>query len=153
MISFPQDSVGFFQRFGILKQFRVGDRVNSVRGPGGDVGRAVKLASDSSQELLERHAVDDLGQVVFAATVVHVFADGSLRLEYDEYSECGIELAESVRPRVQMPSEHWSWACVGGFGSAVVVRVSIDAGIDEIRPLADGEFGRPDAQVLRSASV
>ena len=103
VISFPQDSVGFFSRFGVLKQYRVGDRVNSFRGPGADVGRSAQLASESSDQVLQAHAVDNLGHVVFGATVSHVFADGTLRLQYDDYSEFGDEAADSVRPRIQMP--------------------------------------------------
>ena len=103
VISFPQDSVGFFSRFGVLKQYRVGDRVNSFRGPGADVGRSAQLASESSDKVLQAHAVDNLGHVVFGATVSHVFADGTLRLQYDDYSEFGDEAADSVRPRIQMP--------------------------------------------------
>ena len=46
VISFPQDSPGFFARWGALRQFRIGDRVNSARGPGKDVDRPVLYARD-----------------------------------------------------------------------------------------------------------
>ena len=39
MISFPQDTWEFFERMGLLRPFRAGDRVNSIRGPGADDDR------------------------------------------------------------------------------------------------------------------
>ena len=41
-ISFPQDIATFFGRYDVLRQYRVGERVNSSRGPGGEVDRPVR---------------------------------------------------------------------------------------------------------------
>ena len=104
VISFPQDSVVFFlYRMGVLQQYRVGDRVNSVHGPGDVLLRDVVLAADCSEEMLRKHVVNDLGHVVFAATVVDVLDDGALCVHYDDYVERGVEPAGAVRPRIQMP--------------------------------------------------
>jgi len=43
-ISFPQDVPLFAARQGMMKQYRPGDRVNSVRGPGRDLSREVRKA-------------------------------------------------------------------------------------------------------------
>ena len=86
-----------------MQQYRVGDRVNSVHGPGDVLLWDVVLAADCSEEMLRKHVVNDLGQVVFAATVVDVFVDGALCLHYDDYAERGVEPAGAVRPRIQMP--------------------------------------------------
>ncbi len=40
VISFPQSFPEFAKRVGLLAGFRVGDRVNAVRGPGADMHRA-----------------------------------------------------------------------------------------------------------------
>ena len=39
VISFPQDVATFAERHGMMKQYRAGDRVSSVRGPGRDLTR------------------------------------------------------------------------------------------------------------------
>ena len=56
-ISFPQDLSGFAQRHGLMKTFRPGDRVNSVRGLGADPrdpDRPVRRVTEASVEERER---------------------------------------------------------------------------------------------------
>ena len=112
-ISFPQDIVTFFGRMGVLRQYREGERVNSNRGPGGEVDRPVRYASKASLEESERFAVDEEGCLVFPATVKRILADGRLVLKYDFFDEEGegVEFPENVRPRVQMP---WHPHCLKG---------------------------------------
>ena len=81
-ISFPQDSPAFFTRMEALKQFRVDDRVNSRRGPGGDAGnpdRPEKTWRETSEEERARFTSDSEGRVVFPATVLRVRATGTLK--------------------------------------------------------------------------
>jgi hypothetical protein len=105
VISFPQDSASFLARMGALLQFREGDRVNSVRGPGMDPQRRSRRADDpdTTQEERERFAVDESGCLVFPATVKRVLPDGSLLVVYDKGLGEGLELPEHVAARVQMP--------------------------------------------------
>ena len=111
-ISFPQDIATFFGRMGVLRQYRVGERVISSRGPGGEVDRPARCASQASKTDLERFAVDEDGSLVFPAKVKSILADGRLVLEYDFFDGGeGVELPENVRPRVQMP---WHPHCLKG---------------------------------------
>ena len=69
-LSFPQDISTFANRMDLLKNYEVGDRVNSSRGPGTDAwnpDRAVKQATSTSEEDRqdrERFAVDFFGNLI-----------------------------------------------------------------------------------------
>ena len=108
-ISFPQDTVIFFARMGAMKQFRVDDRINSTRGPADDAlnpDRPVKLWSDASPQDQERFSKDELGRMIFAGTVRKIFANGDMRVDYDDGTVqigSGVERQENVSARVQMP--------------------------------------------------
>ena len=71
VISFPQDVAGFAKRMRLLENYRVGDRLNSSRGPGEDPKRPMRCAHEATEEE-KRYAVDEHGYVVFRATVVEV---------------------------------------------------------------------------------
>ena len=58
VISFPQDIGVFASDHQLFKGFRLGDRVNSVRGPGREVSRAPRRAVDAPQAERERSAED-----------------------------------------------------------------------------------------------
>ena len=58
IISFPQSIDRAVRRHGLLRGFRVGDRVNSRRGPGSDLGRAPVLALDASSEARQKYTTD-----------------------------------------------------------------------------------------------
>ena len=116
VISFPQESASFLARMGALSSYRVGDRVNSFRGPGEDVDRPVVEAESAGEEQRRRFGRDAAGRLIFPATVEAVLLDGRLRLRYDgglagdgssggDAGACGFgtELQEQVEPRVQMP--------------------------------------------------
>jgi len=103
VISFPQDFAGLASRLGLLQQYRAGDRVNSVRGPGGEEARVPKWARDASEADCTRFATDERGYLVFPATVKEVLSDGRLVLIYDFGLGEGVELPEQVWPRVMMP--------------------------------------------------
>ena len=84
-ISFPQETGNFFARMGATRQFRVGDRVNSTRGPGVDAGsadRPPRMWADASDEDQQRFARDPHGRMTFAATVTHVRVNGDLQVTY-----------------------------------------------------------------------
>ena len=103
VISFPQDVAAFASRQGMMKRYRAADRVNSVRGPGRDLTRQVKMAvACASDAERQRHAIDARGALVYPATVREVLPDGTLVLDYDHGGD-GVELPEHVRPRVVMP--------------------------------------------------
>ena len=84
-ISFPQDTVRFAVRMEMLgpEEYRVGDRVNSRRGPGRDASRAERKAEGASAEERDRFGVDEFGCLVIPATVKRIESDGRLVLEYD----------------------------------------------------------------------
>ena len=82
MISFPQDLPTWVQRMGLMRGFRVGDRVDSNRGPGEDVDRPVKFSNVASVSDLESYGSRD-GRLVFPGTVVEMKADGRYVVEYD----------------------------------------------------------------------
>ena len=103
VISFPQDLPSFVQRVGVMCRYDVGDRVNSLRGPGRDLARQPRLFVDASEEDRLRFAPDDFGRVVFPATVIRVHADGVLELQYDFGIGDGLEEITQVQPRVRMP--------------------------------------------------
>ena len=88
-----------------MKNYRVGDRVNSVRGLGTDPrnpDRAVRRVTDASAEERERFAVDAGGALVFPARVLEVRKNGELVLEYDGGGR-GLEKQENITPRFVMP--------------------------------------------------
>ena len=65
-ISFPQETVSFFSRRGVLKEFRVNDRVNSSRGPFGDAKdpeRPPRQWRDASEAEQQRFGKDPEGRV------------------------------------------------------------------------------------------
>ena len=102
-ISFPQDIGSFFARMGAMKQFRVGDRVNSVRGPGEDAGnpeRPPRLWTDASANEQKCH-------MIFPARVKSVGVGGSsLVLVYTADGQDlgeGLETEANVKARIQMP--------------------------------------------------
>ena len=104
IISFPQDVRRFVERYGMLQDYKVRDRVNSVRGPGADPDRPPKLARDATPEELSRCAVDPHGRLVYPATVRRVEGAAILMLEYDEFrGELYPERTENLTSRVQMP--------------------------------------------------
>ena len=72
VISFAQDVAGFAGRVGVApgqSEYRAGDRVNSVRGPGRRVDRMPKWVGDASDEEIMQFAQDERGYLVFPATV------------------------------------------------------------------------------------
>ena len=104
-LSFPQDLATFAQRMDLMKNYRVNDRVNSVRGPGDDPSnpnRQVRKAVSASAEDRERYAVDALGALVIPGKVLEVRPDGLLLVKYDHGGE-GLERPENVTPRLTMP--------------------------------------------------
>ena len=101
VISFPQDLPTWVQRMGLMRGFRVGDRVDSVRGPGDDPARPVKFAKDASVADLETYGVRN-GCLVFPGTVVDIKVDGSYVVEYD-CGGSGVELVENLNARMRMP--------------------------------------------------
>ena len=116
VISFPQDSIPFFARMGALRQYRVGDRVNSNRGPAlpgeDESSRGPRLARTAPEELRAMStSVDAAGQLLFPASVERVESAGKLLLQYFKVEsdgtqvplETGRELPDWVSPRVQMP--------------------------------------------------
>ena len=101
---------------GALRQYTVGDRVNSNRGPAllgeDEWSRGPRLARTAPESLREMStSVGAAGQLLFPASVERVESDGSLLLQYfkvESYGtqvplEIGRELPEWVSPRVQMP--------------------------------------------------
>jgi len=108
-ISFPQETGSFFARMGVMKQFRPGDRVNSIRGPGdesGNASRFPKVWAVESDEQKQRFGQDASGHMVFAATIQEVLVNGDLAVMYydgDVELGRGVEKTENVTTRVQMP--------------------------------------------------
>ena len=117
MISFPQDFAAFARRHGLLRCYKVGDRVNSCRGPGCEREREGRLARSATEEELRRFAVDKEGYLIFPATVRRVVDVRFVVLEYDGFpgEEC-VEAVENITPRVQMP-----WHPRDMFGRLVVM--------------------------------
>ena len=104
IISFPQCVDKAARRHGLLRGFRVADRVNSSRGPGADVDRAPVRAVDASAEARQQYTTDKDGYLVFPATVTRVEGVERVFLKYDhggdeEFSE----RVEWLSPRLQMP--------------------------------------------------
>jgi len=104
-LSFPQDIVSFSERLGLMKNYRPGDRVNSVRGVGQNPrnpDREVRRVTDATPEERERYAVDAGGALIIPGRVLERFADGLLLVKYDHGGE-GLERPENVTPRLTMP--------------------------------------------------
>ena len=104
-LSFPQDIMTFAQRLDLMKNYRVGDRVNSVRGPGQDPrnpDREVKKAVHATDDERGRFAVDCAGDLIIPGRVSQRLPDGLLVVQYDSGGE-GLERVENVMPRVTMP--------------------------------------------------
>ena len=87
IISFPQNVSSFARRKGMLNGFRVGDRVNSVRGPGRDPERPPVRAADAAAEKQQQFANDKSGHLVFPATVVRVEGVEWVIVKYDYYGD------------------------------------------------------------------
>ena len=88
-----------------MKNYRVGDRVNSVRGVGQDPrnpDRPVKKAVHATDEERSRFAVDLSGDLIIPGKVLHRLPDGLLVVQYDSGGE-GFERMENLTPRVTMP--------------------------------------------------
>ena len=103
-ISFVQDVASTVERLGLLRHYRVGDRVNSRRGPGADPQREPKLARLAGEEDLRRFAVDRDGYLVFPATVKRVEGVRFAWVEYDDFKgEEYLEAVENVEARQHMP--------------------------------------------------
>ncbi len=103
VISFPQSFPEFARRLGLLDGFKVGDRVNSVRGPGLDLSRLPVSAHAATEEQLRACVADACGNLVFPAEVVGVRADGAYELRYDFGGALGVERKETLHPRMRMP--------------------------------------------------
>jgi hypothetical protein len=88
VLSFPQETGAFAMSLGLLCHYRVGDRVNSSRGPGRDIGRPCLRRSDFPSADCGL-AVDENGFIVFPASVVDVKGDGRLELKYDKLESTG----------------------------------------------------------------
>ena len=103
VIAFAQDTPAFAQRVGLMCRYEPGDRVNTRRGPGmspGTVGKHAVSATENEKRFL---VADELGYLVFPATVGSVDLAGKLRLDYDHgLGEGEVEIAH-VQPRVRMP--------------------------------------------------
>ena len=84
-ISFPQDIATWFARAGLLRPFREGDAVNSVRGPRGDVRDAMRepvLAASASEEDRRRYATNERAELVFPGRVMKILGDGRILVAY-----------------------------------------------------------------------
>ena len=68
VISFPQDVAGIARRLRLLEGYRVGDRVNSTRGPGENRDRERKHVSTATKEEKQQRATDEAGYLIFPAT-------------------------------------------------------------------------------------
>ena len=87
-----------------MKNFRANDRVNSVRGPGGNVDRPPRLARDATEAERSNFGTDEDGRLVFPGTVTRVEGVNLLYIKYDHTGdEEFVERAENVTPRLQMP--------------------------------------------------
>ena len=71
-ISFPQDFAGFARRLGLGREYRPGDRVDSVRGAGEALGRPVRKAAEATAAESEACRVDAAGNLVFPPRVTAV---------------------------------------------------------------------------------
>ena len=92
----------------LLKNYEVGDRVNSSRGPGTDPwnpDRAVKQATSTGEEDRrdrERFAVDFFGNLIIPGKILERRPDGNVVVSYDHGGE-GLEKPENLTPRMTMP--------------------------------------------------
>ena len=105
VISFPQDVASFAARHGMMKQYILGDRVNSRRGPYGDLNdpnRGVREAIHGTDEDRRLYGVDGCVSLIFPGTVREVRPNGHLEIEYDIGGRA-VEIPENVRPRQVMP--------------------------------------------------
>ena len=104
-LSFPQDLPRFAHRLQLMKNYRVGDRVNSSRGFGVDArnpDREVRRATSATEQERDKYAVDFGGALIFPAQVLEVYPSGLLVVEYDGGGQ-GHEWQQNVTPRVVMP--------------------------------------------------
>ena len=104
IISFPQSVDRAVRRHGLLRGFRVGNRVDSRRGPGVDVDRAPVRAVDASAEARQQYTTDKDGYLVFPATVTRVEGVERVFLKYDHAGDEEFsERVEWLLPRLRMP--------------------------------------------------
>ena len=85
----------------LLKNYRVGDRVNSVRGLGvnpSDPDRETRHATTASPEELRRFALNERGELLIPARILEVHPGGLLKLGYDGGGE-GWERRENTARR------------------------------------------------------
>ena len=102
IISFPQSLQRFARR--MLRHYRVGDRVNSVRGPGADLERGVVYARDATDQDRTAFATNKEGHLVFPGTVTRVEGVERVYVKYDHSGDKEFsERVEWLQPRVQMP--------------------------------------------------
>jgi len=115
VISFPQESGSFFARMGALRQYRIDERVNSIRGPPSTEAdddeallRSPRLAKHATEEERNLFAEAPSGHLIYPATIKDITADGRLLLEYTDstgrvFGRRGLESPQWVTARVQMP--------------------------------------------------
>ena len=150
-ISFPQDTAEFACRQQFMKGYRLGDRVNSRRGPGEgaayhDLNRPPKRGVDATPRERELFAVDEDGYLQIPGKVVQVLPDFSLEVEY-QHGGRGLELPENLRPRVVMPPS------TRGLGhSRSRLAASFKAGHVLRSPLDGGAFDGADAALAHAAA-
>jgi hypothetical protein len=102
VISFPQDVATFAARHGMMKQYILGDRVNSRRGPYGDLSdpnRPVREAIHGTDEDRRLFGVDGCESLIYPGTVREVRPNRHFEVEYD-FCGRGLELPENVRRQV-----------------------------------------------------
>ena len=106
-ISFPQDLDVFAQTHELMKNYRVGDRVNSARGllagDPQDPDREAVSAAAATAEDRARYATDAGGRLIIPGVIVDIAPDGRLLVEYGQGGGRGLERPENVTPRVHMP--------------------------------------------------
>ena len=89
----------------MMKQYILCDRVNSRRGPYGDLNdpnRGVREAIHGTDEDRRLYGVDGCMSLIFPGTVREVRPNGHLEIEYDIGGRA-VEIPENVRPRQVMP--------------------------------------------------
>ena len=102
---FPQDIATFAATHGMMKQYIFRDRVNSRRGPYGDLSdpnRIVREAIHGTDEDRRLFGPDECIFLIYAGTVREVRPNGNLEIEY-VIGGRAVELPENVRPRQVMP--------------------------------------------------
>ena len=89
----------------LMKNYHVGDRVNSVRGVGREPwnpDREAKKVTSATAEERERYAADVFGYLIIPGRVRERRPDGMVVVEYDGAGE-GLERPENLQFRLSMP--------------------------------------------------